>query len=85
MAGSGRLGLQKYFRKPMANNVGGLGHEIRHFSPFVRQQVMLQLGVNRPLGVYLSSVPGDEDAEQFDVPCRWVGGVFTGRGSACVA
>jgi len=76
MTGRGRFGLRENLGKPMADNVGGLGHEIRHFSPFVRQQVMLQLGVNRPLGIYLDPIPADEDADQLDFPRGLIGSVF---------
>ena len=47
----------------MADDAGDLGHEIRHFSPFVRQQVLFKLGMNCPLGVYPSLFSADKDAE----------------------
>ena len=76
MTGGSRLSLRKHFRKPMADDAGDFSHEIRHFSPFVRQQVMLQLGVNRPLGIYLDPIPADEDADQLDFPRGLIGSVF---------
>ena len=63
MTGRRRLSLRKHFRKPMADDAGDLGHEIRHFSPLVRQQVLFKLGMNCPLGVYPSLFSTDKDAE----------------------
>jgi len=79
MTGGVRLDIREDFGKPIADNVGHLGHEIRNFFPFVRQQVMFQLGMDCPLGINLCSFPTDKDAEQLDVPSRGVGSVFSRR------
>ena len=63
MTGGSRLGLRKHFRKSMADDAGDLGHEIRYFSPFVRKQVLFELGMKCPLGVYPGLFSADKDAE----------------------
>lgn len=63
MTGGSRFSLRQHFRKPMADDAGDLGHQIRHFFPFVRQQVLFKLGMNGPLGVYPSFLSADKDAE----------------------
>lgn len=78
MARRDRLDIRKSFGEAITDDVGHLRHEILHFLPFGRQQVMLQLRVNRPLGFNLYPFSADEHAEQFHVPGR-IRGLITGR------
>ena len=64
------VGFRQGFGKAIADDVGGFGHEVHHFLPFIGQQVLLQLRMDRPLGFNLRSLATDQHAEQFHVPAR---------------
>gem|GEM_PF-5382759 len=78
MARRDRLDIRQSFGEAIADDVCHLCHEIFHFLPFGRQQVLLQLRVDRPLGFDLYPFSADEHAEQFHVPGR-INGLITGK------
>ena len=63
MTGRIRLNILENFRKASADDIGDFGHKVGDFFPFFREQVLFQLGMNRPLRIDLSSLSAHEDAQ----------------------
>ena len=82
MTGRIRLNVLEDFGKASADNIGDFGHEVGHFFPFFRKQVLFQLRMDRPLRIDLSPLSTYEDAQKFHVPCRFVAWAFTCRVAA---
>ena len=67
VAGWFGVSLREHLRKPCADDAGHLGHEIGHLLPFLRQKILFQLGMNRPLGIDLCSLSAHEHPKQFHI------------------
>jgi hypothetical protein len=61
------IGLRKNLRKAVPHDPGHFCHEIRHFLPFMGQQVDLQLRMNRPLSVDVRACSADQHAQELDI------------------
>ena len=73
IAGWFGVSLREHLRKPRADDTGHLGHKIGHLSPFLRQQILFQLGMNRPLRIDLHPLSGHEYPKQFHIPAAGFG------------
>lgn len=67
---TGRIGLNtlKDFGEASSDDIRDFGHEVGHFFPFFRKQVLFQLRMDRPLRIDLSSLSADQDAQELHVP-----------------
>jgi len=68
VAGWFGISLREHLRKPCADDAGHLGHEIGYLLPFLRQKILLQLRMNRPLGIDLCSLSAHEHPKQLHIP-----------------
>ena len=60
--------MRQDLRKAASDDGGHLFHEVGDFLPFVWQQILLELRMNRPLRLDLRALPAYQDAEQLDIP-----------------
>ena len=67
VAGRFGISLREHLRKPRPDDAGHLGHEVGHLLPFLRQKILFQLRMNRPLGIDLCSFSAHEHPKQFHI------------------
>ena len=82
MTGRIRFDIQEDFGETGADDISDLGHEVGHFFPLFRKQVLLQLRMNRPLRIDLSSLSAHEDAQKLHVPSGLFAWVLTRKMAA---
>lgn len=65
------IGLRQNLGKAIADDSGHFPHEVSHFLPFVRQQILFELRMNGPLSLDPRAFSTNQYTKQFHVPgCR---------------
>ena len=62
------IGLRQDLGKAASDDGRNLRHEVADFLPFLRQQVLFELGMNGPLRLNLGAYSADLNAKELDVP-----------------